>query len=120
MLLIIIFPELNGKETPEKQRQIIHQLTHVINDNMKAVGRNLGFLNPLTTFVARHRFASILMWTGTNIAKISEMLGHNNLNTTQSYFDSSDESLFETAKALTAFEKIFHYFFYQNVKLKYI
>lgn len=101
-----IFPELNGKETPERQRQVIQQLTHVINDNMKAIGQDLGFERPLTTYVARHSFATILKRSGANIAEISEMLGHSNLKTTESYLGSfSDETLFETVKALTAYKQ---------------
>lgn len=42
----------------------------------------------MTTYVARHSFASILKNYGVNVSLISEMLGHTDLKTTQIYLDS--------------------------------
>jgi len=99
-----IFPVLTGKETPERQRQLIQQLTHVINDNMKAIAEDLEITKPLTTYVARHSFATVLKRSGASMELISEMLGHSSLKTTKSYLASFEsETLKETTKALTAF-----------------
>ena len=100
-----VFPELNGKETPERKRQMIQQLTHVINDNMKNIAKDLEITKPVTTYSARHSFATVLKRSGASIAVISEMLGHNSLKTTQSYLDSfEDDTLKETVKILTDFK----------------
>jgi site-specific recombinase XerD len=101
-----IFPVLSGKETPERQRQLIQQLTHVINDNMKAIADDLNITKGLTTYVARHSFATVLKRSGASMELISEMLGHSNLKTTKNYLASFEsETLKETTKALTAFKK---------------
>ncbi|HRO45131.1 site-specific integrase [Agriterribacter sp.] len=101
-----IFPVLTGKETPERQYQLIQQLTHVINDNMREISKDLKITPPLTTYTARHSFATVLKRSGTSIDLISEMLGHSNLRTTQNYLDSfENETLRTQAKALTAFKK---------------
>lgn len=100
------FPILNGKETPEKQRQLIQQLTHVINENMRTIAKELKISKPLTTYAARHSFSTVLKQSGASTEVISEMLGHSSLKTTQVYLDSfENETLLKTTKALTAFKK---------------
>ena len=51
----------------------------------------------LTTYVARHSFASVLKKSGVNIALISEALGHSDLTTTQIYLDSFDNEQIDNA-----------------------
>ena len=58
------------------------------------------FLNlsiPITTYVARHSFATVLKRSGVNISIISEALGHTNLLTTQYYLDSFDNEQIDAA-----------------------
>jgi len=99
-----VFPELTGKETPERQKQLIQQLTRVINDNMKAIASELDIEKSVTTYVARHSFATVLKRSGTNVSLISEMLGHGSLKTTQSYLDSfENDALEKVANVLTDF-----------------
>lgn len=101
-----IFPVLVGNETPERQRQLIQQLTHLINDHMKIIGENLKITLPITTYTARHSFATVLKRSGASTELISEMLGHNSLRTTQNYLASFESrTLKETTKALTAFKR---------------
>ena len=51
----------------------------------------------ITTYVARHSFASVLKKSGVNIALISEALGHSDLATTQIYLDSFDNKQVDEA-----------------------
>ena len=44
----------------------------------------------LTTYVARHSYATVLKRSGVNVALISETMGHADLKTTQIYLDSFD------------------------------
>lgn len=100
-----IFPVLTKGITAVRERQLIQQLTGVINDHMKAITGVLGIETDCTTYAARHSFATILQRSGASIAFISEALGHTNVKTTQSYFAGfEDESKKETVKALTAFK----------------
>ena len=51
----------------------------------------------LTTYVARHTFATVLKRSGVNIAIISESLGHSDFETTQIYLDSFENSQIDEA-----------------------
>ncbi len=74
---------------------------------MKAIAENLEIGNEVTTYAARHSFATILQRSGASVSFISEALGHGNVNTTQNYWGGfEDESKRETVKALTAFKKV--------------
>lgn len=78
----------------------------VINEHMKGVAEKLGIGSDLTTYAARHSFATILQRSGVSAEFISEALGHSNVRTTQNYLAGfEDESKREVVKALTAFKK---------------
>ena len=98
-----IFPYLTGKEDAEKIKQITKDLTKRINRRMKKIGTHLG-LGDVTTYTARHTFATVLKRAGANIAFISESLGHNDLKTTESYLASFEkEERQKNADLLTKF-----------------
>ena len=63
----------------------------------KKIGSFLGLNIPLTTYVARHSFATVLKRSGVNVAIISEALGHTSLSTTQFYLDSFDNEQIDDA-----------------------
>lgn len=101
-----IFPVLSKGLTPERERQLIQQLTQVINFHMKAIAEKLEIGHEVTTYAARHSFATILQRSGASVSFISEALGHGNVNTTQNYLGGfEDESKRETVKALIAFKQ---------------
>lgn len=99
-----IFPILADSITPERQHQLIQQVTHVINDHMKTITKELEISTDVTTYAARHSFATILQRSGVNTSFISEALGHSNVKTTQNYLAGfEDDSKKEIAKLLTDF-----------------
>jgi integrase len=101
-----IFPILKEDLSSERERQLIKQVNDVINANMKTIARTVGINQGVTTYAARHSFATILKKSGASTEFISEALGHSNLKTTQSYLGSfEDDQKKEMAKALTAFIK---------------
>ena len=61
------------------------------------IGEYLNLPIPLTTYVARHTYATVLKRSGVNIAIISESLGHSDLATTQIYLDSFENSQIDEA-----------------------
>ena len=78
-------------------------LTHSINKRMKEVGEQLG-IGPISTYTARHSFATVLKRAGANIAYISESLGHSDLKTTENYLASFErEEREKNAQILTKF-----------------
>lgn len=64
---------------------------------LRILGKRLGVETNITTYVARHSFASVLKKSGVNIALISEALGHSDLATTQIYLDSFDNEQVDKA-----------------------
>lgn len=102
-----IFPVLAKGLSPERERQLIQQITGVVNDHMKAIAEDLGIEQPCTTYAARHSFATILQRSGASTEFISEALGHSNVKTTQNYLAGFEDDIKkETVKALTAFKNI--------------
>lgn len=77
-----IFSFLTGEETPVQQKRTIQDVTHRINKRLKKIGKDIG-ISGLSTYTARHSFATVLKRSGANIAYISESLGHSDLKTTQ-------------------------------------
>ena len=86
-----LFPVLVGDESSEKERAKIQQFTKQVNKYIKRVALKVGIMENISTYSARHSFATVLKRSGTNIAYISEALGHSNLKTTESYLDSFED-----------------------------
>lgn len=82
-----IFPVLDGSEDAMRRKLKTQFLTRAINKRMKEVGEQLG-IGPISTYTARHSFATVLKRAGANIAYISESLGHSDLKTTENYLAS--------------------------------
>ena len=94
-----LFPILNNKvhKTPLQKQNRIHKMRGKVNYNLKVIGKRLGIDISVTTYVARHSFASVLKKSGVNIAIISEALGHSDLSTTQIYLDNFDNEQMDEA-----------------------
>ena len=86
-----------------KQKMKTMYLTKAINKRMAEIGRTLGIGN-ISTYTARHSFATVLKRAGANIAYISESLGHQGLKTTENYLASFErEERQKNAELLTQF-----------------
>lgn len=83
-----IFPILTNGMTPEQEYKAIQKTVHNINDNIKKVAQQIGITANITTYWARHSFATVLKRSGASVDFIQESLGHTSANTTQSYLDS--------------------------------
>ena len=68
--------------------------TYIQNTNkeLKALGGKIGLAHPLTTYVSRHTFGTLGKQKGISTEKISELLGHSDLKTTQVYLSSFENS----------------------------
>ncbi|HUN13407.1 MAG TPA: site-specific integrase [Alistipes sp.] len=96
-----IFPILNRHEhtTPQQIFNRLHKVLRKINRELKVLGEMIGLEMPLTTYVARHTYATVLKRSGVSVALISESLGHSDLSTTQIYLDSFENSQIDAAMA---------------------
>lgn len=98
-----IFGILDGSEDPLRQMHKTQYLTRAINKRMTDVGERLG-IGHISTYTARHSFATVLKRSGVNIAYISESLGHSDLKTTENYLASFErEERQKNAELLTRF-----------------
>ncbi len=85
-----IFPILdkNIHITSQQKYDRIKKVMQGVNKTLKKIGSEIGLNVPLTTYVARHTFATVLKRSGVNTSIISESLGHSSEKITQTYLDS--------------------------------
>ena len=93
LLPIIRAPEADGRKQYKKT-------AHLVNLKLKKLGMQLGLSIPLTTYVARHAWASIAKSKNVALSVISEAMGHDSENTTRIYLASLDTSLVDKANSL--------------------
>lgn len=93
-----LFPILSAfHKTEQQQRNRVHKVITKVNDRLKAIGKELGLPIELTTYVARHSFATSLKRSGVNTSLICEALGHSSERVTQIYLDSFGNDQMEDA-----------------------
>ena len=94
-----IFPILDRSEHKTAQQIFnrTHKVLRKVNRELKTLGEQIGLKMPLTTYVARHTYATVLKRSGVSVALISESLGHSDLSTTQIYLDSFENSQIDAA-----------------------
>jgi integrase/recombinase XerD len=98
-----IFPHLKPKMSAEDERAAYKQLTKTINVYMKRICAELGLNRDVTTYFARHSFATVLKRSGAKIEMISELLGHSSVDVTENYLDSFEkEHIQKETDVLTA------------------
>lgn len=73
---------------------------YTINKNLKRTAKLLGLSINLTTYCARHSWASIARSKNIPISVISEGMGHDNEKTTQIYLASLDSQIIDNANKL--------------------
>ena len=93
-LLPLILVE-NGTERKQYRNQMMK-----INRNLKKIGKMINLSVPLSTYVARHAWATIARDKGISLSVISKGLGHDSEITTQIYLDSLQNSKIDKANRL--------------------
>lgn len=90
---IHLFPILFNYHITEQQRQNrIHKVITKVNIRLKKLGDDLDIPIGLTTYVARHSFATTLKRAGVSTSIICESLGHSSEKVTQIYLDSFENT----------------------------
>ena len=78
------------KDMNADARRQYKNAAHLVNDKLKKLGVRLGLDIPLTSYVARHGWASIARSRNIPLATISEAMGHDSEKTTRIYLASLD------------------------------
>jgi integrase/recombinase XerD len=88
---------LNVIKTNDMQRQgaNVRDALRRFNRSLKEIGIACGIEAPLTSYVARHSYATIAKYKGVPTAIISEALGHSSEDVTQVYLDSFDKEVMD-------------------------
>jgi site-specific recombinase XerD len=94
-----IFPILDmaRHRTPIQIKNRLHKVLGQINHDLKSLAEQAGITTSLTTYVARHSFATALKLAGENTAVISQAMGHKSELVTAVYLDSFGSDLVDTA-----------------------
>lgn len=88
------------RDMKEDARKQYKSEAHRENQSLKKIGKLLGLAIPLTSYVARHSWASIAKSKNIPIATISEAMGHDSENTTRIYLASLDTTVVDKANSL--------------------
>jgi len=78
----------------------IDRMMKIVNDDLKLIGGMAEIETKLTTYVARHSYATILKRSGISTSIISEAMGHDSEKTTQIYLDSFENSVLDEASKM--------------------
>jgi integrase/recombinase XerD len=86
-----IFPVLSPGIDPVQEKALVKQFVKTTNKYLKRIATACGIDKKVSTYTARHSFATVLKRSNAPIAFISEALGHADQKTTQTYLDSFDD-----------------------------
>ena len=94
-----IFPILDKQThiTEQQKYNRKHKVLGHVDKCLKIISKEAGININLTTYVARHSFATVLKRSGVNTSIISESLGHSSEKVTQIYLDSFENSQIDEA-----------------------
>lgn len=84
-----IFPILDERERTLRQiRNRVYDVLDTVNGYLEGIGKELGVELKISSYVARHSYATVLKRSGVSTSVISESLGHSSERVTQIYLDS--------------------------------
>jgi len=93
-----LFPILSDFHRTDIQKaNRVNKVLRIINKSLKTIGEELNLPIDITTYVARHTYATVLKRSGVNTSIISESLGHSSEKITQIYLDSFENSQIDEA-----------------------
>ena len=99
-----VFPILDHTLTPTEQHQQLKNYIRYINQHFEKFAKKMGINEQVSTYWARHSFATIAIRNGASLEFVSEALSHSNLKTTVGYFAGfEDEKKREISKKMMEF-----------------
>jgi len=99
-----IFSIINHSSTPDEQHRQLHNFIRFVNQHFLKFAENVGVNEKVSTYWARHSFATVAVQNGASLEFASEALGHSNLSTTRGYFAGfEDKKKREISKKMMEF-----------------
>jgi len=86
-----IFPIINSNDTEKIKFNKIKNFTRFINQNLKKLAIENGLTHEISTYWARHSFATVAIKSGKSIEFVGDAFGHGDKKTTQNYFSGFDD-----------------------------
>ncbi len=94
-----VFPIIDKNANAEIQHRQIGNFVRFVNQNFLKFAKSAGLDEKISTYYARHSWATIAIQSGASMEFASEGLGHSNLSTTRAYFAGfEDEKKREISK----------------------
>lgn len=87
-----LFPILKNEMSEEKKYTEIKQFTKMLNKYMREIAQKVGIKDRISSYTARHSWATISKNSGTSTEFIKEALGHSNLLVTEKYLKSFEDN----------------------------
>lgn len=88
-----VFPVLTpGMSAQEKVRKV-EALTRFINQHMKRLAKLAGVDEGISTYYARHSFATVAVQNGASLEYIQDSFGHGSIATTMNYWKGFDDEV---------------------------
>jgi len=96
-----VLPIFGPEHVTEKQKVLrIQKCLKRMNREMKEAAALVGITTKLTSYVARHTYATTLKRKGIPVELISEALGHGSTSTTRTYLDRFSSDVLDATDAL--------------------
>lgn len=87
-----IFPIINDSMAPDEKHKKFKNFTKFINQHIKRLSKSLGLPEEISTYYARHSYATNAVRSGASLAFVQESLGHGSMKTTMNYFAGFDDN----------------------------
>lgn len=94
-----VFPILHLGDDEQTKRKEIQAFTRFINQHIKILAGSVGITTEISTYFARHSFATQVIQNGGSYEFVGEALSHSDIRTTKGYFagfaDNTKKDLME-------------------------
>ncbi len=84
-----LFPVLSESDSSREKHNKVKRFTRFVNQHLQVLCLSNG-LPPISTYWARHSWATIAMKSGQSLQFVGESLGHSSSRVTEAYIDSLD------------------------------
>ncbi|MEN8230902.1 MAG: site-specific integrase [Bacteroidota bacterium] len=87
-----MFPILKPEMSDQRLYMEIKQFTKMLNKHLRNIARSVGINERISSYTARHSWATIAKNSGASTEFIKESLGHSNVLVTENYLKSFEET----------------------------